>query len=507
VNDELFLFKLIAGIVSMFCILGVLKSNRFLLNTITFLDERNINIKKYFFILGLVLIFTGLWEFNNKGKPTIAKINNKDVFFILDFTASMRVPDISGVTRLNIAIENIIDSLDSLNTSRIGLSIFSDMEYQLIPLTTDKEFFKQSLLSLQQNVIPSGGADIVNAFEGLFLREKDNLDLIAVVVSDFENIGVNPKIVQKYEGITEILAVGVGSTHGGKIPVVKRNKYQRNSYVKKNGKLIYSYFDTDSFNAFSNKLMLPGNISTFINSSIITNPNSKKKSEWLPPSVYPRGHILVFLGLFSLFISRFFILFNAYCVVFCILSNVFSMQVLMAQDLSQSESIILSGRGEHIDFVTFGNELAKTENFSAALKIYKEIEPSLSDIERINLGSLYFMNKQRTLGLKEYVNFLESHSPSSEHYNVVLNNLHLLLKQNGSSSSGGKTGNEQSKDSGGSAKGGSGNGLQKKSKEKGNSGLSNNDVLDKVKSDDMVNQGEYIRKKIQSNKFKNEVRW
>ena len=179
----------------------------------------------------------------------------------------------------------------------------------------------------------------------------------------------------------------------------------------------------------------------------------------------------------------------------------------MAQDLSQSESIILSGRGEHIDFVTFGNELAKTENFDTALEIYKEIEPSLSDIERINLGSLYFMNKQRTLGLKEYVNFLESHSPTSEHYSVVLNNLHLLLKQNGSSSSGGKTGNEQSKDSGGSAKGGSGNGLQKKSKEKGNSGLSNNDVLDKVKSDDMVNQGEYIRKKIQSKKFKNEVRW
>ena len=37
-------------------------------------------------------------------------------------------------------------------------------------------------------------------------------------------------------------------------------------------------------------------------------------------------------------------------------------------------------------------------------------------------------------------------------------------------------------------------------------GMSNEDILSKIKSDDMVSQGEYIKKKIK-NKNKNEVRW
>ena len=81
----------------------------------------------------------------------------------------------------------------------------------------------------------------------------------------------------------------------------------------------------------------------------------------------------------------------------------------------------------------------------------------------------------------------------------------LLLNGSGNGSGNNSKGNNQKSDKKGKNSKGSMGGSGKSSGQ--NSGLSNNEVLEKLKSDDMVNQGEYIKKKIQSKKFRGDIRW
>ena len=90
----------------------------------------------------------------------------------------------------------------------------------MIPLTRDLDFFKDQLISIQSNVSPDGGADLEQILLEINNKFESNKNILFVIASDFENINVTSKIVRRAAEDLPLIAWLVGSTAGGKIPIV-----------------------------------------------------------------------------------------------------------------------------------------------------------------------------------------------------------------------------------------------------------------------------------------------
>jgi len=483
---------------------------KFLLKTIPFRNGSIWKAKRNLYLISLALLcmgLTGIMTGNDKTKVSIAK--KSDVLFLIDFSSSMLVKDVNGESRVDVVLDNLYESIDQLDAGRIGISIFSELEYRLIPFTYDKNFIKQSIVSLQQNVIPSGGGDIGVAFDELMLREKNNKEMNIFIFSDFENVGVQNEKIKSIQEYFRIFAVGVGSSSGGKIPIPKKQKFERQKYLTKNGKTIYSYFSNKDFQKFDNRAMISTVNNSLINNYILSNStNHEKESEWQTVGNEPFGVYFIFVGVLLLTVSRGLIFFSKNYFSLLVFYLVFSSGYSYALDSNNPTVLnkIKMGNGNHADFLLFANSLAQEENYQGALRIYQERIKFLNKLEKINLGTLQFLNGFHSKGLSEYVKYLENGNSSSEEYKIVKNNLILLFK-NGSGGNA-KGPGEDSAEKGDESSSGKGGDSEATNDGKGkSSNLSNGEILEKVESDDMVNQGEYIKKKTQLDKKRREVKW
>ena len=498
----------LVGYLFYLCIVG----NNFWLSTIPFTNKALWIAKRNIFIISILCLLIGLIEYRYKDKDNKIPVKGgADVFFLVDFTYSMLVNDEDGISRISSVLDNLYNSIDILNARRIGVSIFSDYEYRLIPFTNDKSFIKQSLISLQQNVFPGGGADIKMAFKELELREKNNPNMVVVILSDFENIGVDEKIISDFEKKFQVIAVGVGSSAGGKIPIPKKQSFEKQTFLSKNGKAIFSYFNNKNLKLFNYNLKISSQLAFQINEYIKKNLLENKNDEnWLPEGVKPIGNYFVFIGLILLLFSRVLLFLNKNFFLLIYVVCFTGINDLIANDVINGDQIIekiRQGNGDPFEFLSYANILAKEKDFVNSLNIYEEQVDYLKSFERINLGTLYLLNNNFVNGVKEYLTFLEANDEINENYEIVRNNLILLLIGNGSDGKSGKPGGDESNQDDNMGEGSGSNEQGKKFQPGKNSGLSNSDIIDKVESDDMVNQGEYIKKKTQSTKSQREIRW
>ena len=207
--------------------------------------------------------------------------------------------------------------------------------------------------------------------------------------------------------------------------------------------------------------------------------------------------------------SRYFALSLVFAMVFCpIVASAGDVTTSVGNNANDDlYNKVISGNGTHVDFINYANVFIAENKNDVALNLYKEQAPMLNKLNRVNLGTLMFLNKDIKGGLQAYLNYLENNAESQSKENqVIRNNLIILFNQKSGAS--GKSKNESKKKSGKDSEG-QGKGSPAPGKNKRQSkmkGMSNEDILSKIKSDDMVSQGEYIKKKIK-NKNKNEVRW
>ena len=486
-----------------------IKNEKFILNTIKFKYVFIWKLKKLLYMLGITFLIIAIIDWSSIGKGEVSVNTEKgDVFFALDFTSSMRVRDTDDGDRISFAINKILDSLFELDAHRFGLVIFSDKQYQLIPLTTDREFFRQHLLSLQENVKPDGGGYIESAFKEVESRASINTEMSVVVLSDFENIGLSKGLLNKYSKLFNLIAFKIGSVAGSRIPKLNQMKYGKIRYLTKGGREIFSYFNKEDFELFENRAERADElIDTF--KRVSSNSRKKQQRGWVSSTERSYGSIFVAIGLFFLFLCRGLLWFSRYFAISLVIT-VLPQIVFSQMDstiIDQTHNKIINGNGSHLDFIDYANSFIGEKKHTLALKLYSEQDHKLNKLNKLNLGTLKFLNKDINGGLQIYLRYLESNLKSSSKENeIVRNNLIILFNQKAGAS--GKSKSESKRNKGEDGKG-QGRGSPNSGRNKQQSsmkGMSNEDILSKIKSDDMVNQGEYIKKKIK-NKNKNEVRW
>jgi Ca-activated chloride channel family protein len=175
-------------------------------------------VKRGLFLAALALLFVALsgpqagyqWE-------QVTRRGN-DIMFAVDTSRSMLTPDVkpNRLARAKLAIDDFIDRLDG---DAIGLVAFAGTAFLQVPLTTDYEAFRDSINTLDTNVIPRGGTNIASAIHEAqsALDQRTGSDKILILVTDGEDLAGNALVAAKaaarQDGL-RIYTVGVGTANG-----------------------------------------------------------------------------------------------------------------------------------------------------------------------------------------------------------------------------------------------------------------------------------------------------
>jgi Ca-activated chloride channel homolog len=201
------------------------------------------------FILQLVAITAGILmlarpQFGSK----IADIKKQgvEVIIALDVSNSMLAEDIQPdrLTRAKQAISRLVDNLDN---DKIGLIVFAGDAYIQIPVTTDYISAKMFLSAISPDMVPKQGTAIGSAIN-LAMRSfspGEGKSKALIIITDGENHEDDPvKAAEEAakEGII-IHTLGIGSTQGVPIPVMKNGK---KDYLKdEDGNTVISKLDEE----------------------------------------------------------------------------------------------------------------------------------------------------------------------------------------------------------------------------------------------------------------------
>jgi Ca-activated chloride channel family protein len=172
----------------------------------------------YFFLILIALLgptFGGI-------KKEIKAVS-KDVYIILDLSASINAQDIlpSRVVKAKKELETLVSQSPS---DRFSLIVFSDKAFVHCPLTQDGDAFIQFLHSANTSILPGSGSNLADAIDvttKLLAAEKtkDNTQ-VCLLVSDGEDFSESAysKLGYFKKNKIDFFALGVGTTEGSKIP-------------------------------------------------------------------------------------------------------------------------------------------------------------------------------------------------------------------------------------------------------------------------------------------------
>ncbi len=185
------------------------------------LSTRKRNLKAVLLILAIVLIAISLarprWGYDwqeTKGKGI-------DILIALDTSKSMLAEDIRP-NRLDRAKLAILDLLERIEGDRVGLIAFSGSAFLQCPLTLDYDAYRQTLETVDTNIISLGGTNMAAAIaeaQASFAQD-DNFRILVLITDgeDLEAAGIEQARLAA-EGKVTIYTVGVGSPSGELIPV------------------------------------------------------------------------------------------------------------------------------------------------------------------------------------------------------------------------------------------------------------------------------------------------
>jgi Ca-activated chloride channel family protein len=139
-----------------------------------------------------------------------------DVIVAIDTSKSMLAEDIAP-NRLKRAKLAALDLMQQAKTDRLALIAFAGGAFLQCPLTIDDSAFRQSVDSLDVNVIPQGGTAIAEAIDTATasFREGDNHKaLVLFTDGEDQDSGAVEAAKRAGEAGIHIYTIGIGSTEG-----------------------------------------------------------------------------------------------------------------------------------------------------------------------------------------------------------------------------------------------------------------------------------------------------
>ena len=190
-------------------------------------SSQSILIAKYAFLLLSLIAFLCVFAGPRFGEEKeVQKVFGRDVFILFDVSDSMLAEDVSP-NRLTVARLDVEDLLDAAVGDRIGLVAFAGSAQVEIPLTTDYDFFRELLRKVDTKTVRLGGTatgDAIRLALKRFGQEPERKRLI-FLITDGEDHDSFPLEAAKNaaEMGVPIVAIGIGSPQGAKIPVFNVN--------------------------------------------------------------------------------------------------------------------------------------------------------------------------------------------------------------------------------------------------------------------------------------------
>lgn len=170
------------------------------------------------------------------------KVKGRDVIVALDTSRSMLAEDIKP-NRLERAKLAALDLAQRARSDRIGLVAFAGVAFLQCPMTLDEDAFRQSVNSLDVNIMPEGGtaiADAIYTAKKAFTNSADSHKVL-VLFTDGEDHeeGVREAAKAATEAGIKIFTIGIGTPDGE--PLRLRDAQGRlTSLTDANGKPVIS---------------------------------------------------------------------------------------------------------------------------------------------------------------------------------------------------------------------------------------------------------------------------
>ena len=178
------------------------------------------------FLLSLVFIFLTISLVNPKIGTQLKTVKREgvDLVFAIDVSKSMLAEDIAP-NRLEKAKRIVSQTINELNSDRVGIIAYAASALPILPITTDYSTARMFLQSLNSDMLSSQGTAILEAVKLAkdYYDDENQTNRVLCILSDgedheFKNQNI-PSIVQEM-GIT-IFTVGLGTTKGSPIPIKK----------------------------------------------------------------------------------------------------------------------------------------------------------------------------------------------------------------------------------------------------------------------------------------------
>ena len=196
-------------------------SNRLLEKLTQGVSPRKRMLKRVILLLAVAAVFVALARPQMGFQWKEVKRKGIDILMAVDTSRSMLAEDVKP-NRLERSKFGIMDFVSKLEGDRVGLLPFAGTAFLMCPLTLDYDAFRNSLDTLDTEIIPQGGTDLAVAIrEAEFAFSNNANHKILVLVTDGEDLegealAAAAKAAEK--GLT-IYTVGVGTSSGELIPL------------------------------------------------------------------------------------------------------------------------------------------------------------------------------------------------------------------------------------------------------------------------------------------------
>ena len=158
------------------------------------------------------------------GKPIESeqKYSGRDIMIVMDVSSSMNAVDMKP-NRIEVVKKGLNYFVANLSGDRVGIIVFSGIDFVQCPLTLDYEAVSFIIDSIYAGMLSKEGTALGNAIKSAVERmeEKAEKSRAIILITDGESLeGMSPLDAAKIakEKNIRIYAVGVGTEKGGMIP-------------------------------------------------------------------------------------------------------------------------------------------------------------------------------------------------------------------------------------------------------------------------------------------------
>lgn len=214
-------------------------------------------IKACLLLFGIFLIFLSLLSPQWGTKDNDVKQEGRDILIALDISKSMLAQDFAP-NRLEFAKNKIKDLLNTIDSDRLGLILFSSDSFIQTPLTRDIYSFLSFLDQVDVESI-SGGSTVIDRaikqaldmFDSSLLNNKK----ILIIFTDGEDFSKNLEDIKKRAQKENLIifTIGIGSTEGAPIPICNANGTNIGHIKRKDGSVVISKLNEQTLRTLANQ--------------------------------------------------------------------------------------------------------------------------------------------------------------------------------------------------------------------------------------------------------------